>query len=228
MYRDDEMASCSCAEWTEVARLLVSVPEVEFTNTLACDTIDRHPGLFTVDTPINVDEFEELLINHPNPLFAQSVVKGLCNGFWPWADTHLGEYPDTLDESLGDPNGEKEAIFICTQRDKEIEAGRFLESFGENLLPGMYSMPIHAVPKPHSSDLRLVTNNSAGTYSLNSMIKREDICSYPLDNMMHLGEMLLKKREEFPDEKLVLYKSDISDAYQTFLCTHSGKLNKST
>ena len=75
-------------------------------------------------------------------------------------------------------------------------------------------MPIHAVPKPHSTDLRLVTNHSAGNYSLNSMIKREDICGYPLDNMTQLGEMLLKKKEEFPDEELILFKSDISDAYR--------------
>ena len=140
-------------------------------------------------------------------------MKGLHKGFWPWANTHFREYHDTLDESLGDPKGQKESKFICAQHDKEIEAGHFSESFGEKLLPGMYSMPIHAVPKPHSSDLRLVTNHSTGAFSLNSMIKREDICGYPLDNMTHLGEMLLKKREEFPDEKLVLYKSDILDAY---------------
>ena len=36
---------------------------------------------------------------------------------------------------------------------------------------------------------------------------------YPLDNMTHLGEMLLRKKEESPDEELVVFKSDISDAY---------------
>jgi hypothetical protein len=59
-----------------------------------------------------------------------------------------------------------------------------------------------------------VTNHSAGEYSLNSMIKREDICGFPLDNMTHLGEMLLRKRADFPDEELTLFKSDISDAYR--------------
>ena len=44
------------------------------------------------------------------------------------------------------------------------------------------------------------------------MIKHEDICGYPHDNMTHLGEML-KKKKDFPDEELVLFKSDISDAY---------------
>ena len=215
VYRDDELMSRSCTEWTEIAPPLASVPAVEFDNTLACSTINRHPGLFTVDTPINIDEFEGLLTNHPNPLFVHSVIKGLRNGFWPWADTHLGEYPDTLDESLPDPKDSRELDFICVQRDKEIEAGRFSSSFGDKLLPGMYSMLIHAVPKTiRSPDLRLVTNHSAGIYSLNSMIKWEDICGFPLDNMTHLGEMLLRNKELFPDEELVLFKSDISDAYR--------------
>ena len=214
LYRDDDKLSRSCSEWTEIAKPLPSVPELEYSNVLACHTIDRHPGLFTVDTPVNVDEFEGLLSSHPNRPFVNSVISGFRNGFWPWADTHTGEYPHTLDESLGDPRDPKEFVFICGQRDKEIAAGRFSESFGENLLPGMYSMPIHAVPKPHSTDLRLVTNHSAGEYSLNSMIKREDIAGFPLDNMTHLGEMLLKKREEFPNEELILFKSDISDAYR--------------
>jgi hypothetical protein len=83
VYHDDDMLSRSCAEWTEIARPLVSVPAVEFSNTLATCTIDRHRGLFTVDTPINVDEFEGLLSNHPNPLFVQSVLKGFRDGSGP-------------------------------------------------------------------------------------------------------------------------------------------------
>jgi hypothetical protein len=102
VYRDDEMVSHSSAEWTEKAKPLASVPVGEFSNTFAFRTIDKHPGLFTVDMPINIDEFEGLLTNHPNPLFVQSVVRGFRNGFWPWADTQVGEYPDLWDKSLGD------------------------------------------------------------------------------------------------------------------------------
>jgi hypothetical protein len=214
VFRDDGRASRSCADWTEIARPLASVPLLERTNHLANDTINRHPGLFTVSTPINVDNFESLLTNHPNRPFVNSVLDGLRNGFWPWADTHIGEYPDTLDESIGDPRTQSELDFICDQRDKEIKMGRFSDSFGTDLLPGMYSMPIHVVPKPHSSDFRLVTNHSAGYFSLNSMIKREDITGYPLDNMTQLGELLLKKRAESPNQKLLLFKSDISEAYR--------------
>jgi hypothetical protein len=125
-----------------------------------------------------------------------------------------GEYPDTLDESLDDPKDPIQLDFICEQRDKEIEMGRFSPSFGHDLLPGMYSMPIHVVPKPHSTNFRLVTNHSAGAYSLNSMIKRDHIAGYPLDNMTHLGEMLLRMKAEFPNDPLVLFKSDIAEAYR--------------
>jgi hypothetical protein len=170
VYRDDDMKSCSCSNWTEVARPFPSVPLAEYTNQLAISTIERHPDLFLVDTPIHISNFESLLTHHPNPPFVQSVVNGLRNGFWPWADTRVGEYPYTLDESLGDPMDQCEFDFIYEQRNKEISAGRFSESFGVDLLPGMYSMPIHAVPKPHSTYLRLVTNHSAGGFSLNSMI----------------------------------------------------------
>ena len=214
VYRDDELLSRSCADWTEIARPLASIPLSEFNNVVANNTINCHPDLFKVTTPINVDTLENLLVRHPNPPFVKSVLTGLRDGFWPWADTHIGEYPDTHDESIGDPSSQRELDFICEQRDKEIKMGRFSESFGEDLLPGMYSMPIHAVPKPHSTDLRLVTNHSAGIFSLNSMIRREDIAGYPLDNMTHLGEMLLRKKAQFPDEELILFKSDISEAYR--------------
>jgi hypothetical protein len=80
--------------------------------------------------------------------------------------------------------------------------GRFSGSFGRDLFghnpvqargvsslksPEMHASPIHVVPKPHSEKLRMVTNQSAGPYAPNSMIKRDDsIKGFPLDNMSHL------------------------------------------
>jgi hypothetical protein len=76
-------------------------------------------------------------------------------------------------------------------------------------------MPIHAVPKPGSDDLRLVTDQSAGPFSLNSMVNKDEILGYPLDNMHHLGEMLLQLRQKLgPDRKLTIFKSDIAEAYR--------------
>ena len=77
----------------------------------------------------------------------------------------------------------------------------------------MYSMPIRAVPKPGSTDLHMVTDQSAGQFSLNSMIPRDGIKGYPLDSMKHLGEELLFFRRVFGNQSLMLFKSDVSEAY---------------
>jgi hypothetical protein len=90
------------------------------------------------------------------------------------------------------PHDQKKAAFICEQCDIEIAKGRFSKAFGTDLLPGMYCMPAHAVPKPNSSDLRMVTDHSAGPFSLNSMDDYDLVMGYPLDNMTQLGEMLIR------------------------------------
>ena len=78
----------------------------------------------------------------------------------------------------------------------------------------MYSMPLHAVPKPNSEDLRLVTDHSAGPFSLNSTIDHSQVTGFPLDNMRHLGEMLLDVRKSVGNIPVTLWKSDIADAYR--------------
>ena len=185
-----EHFSCSSADWTETATPLPTIPKSELANPIVTRTINENPHLFDIVTPIFVERFEDLE-SHPNQPFVKSVCRVLREGFWPWADTHIGEYPDTLDASLPEPENPDEAQFIRDQRDHEVYMGRFSEPFGDKLLPGMYCMPIFAVPKPLSTDLRMVTDQSAGKYSLNSMIPREDIIGYPLDNLRHLGEFLL-------------------------------------
>jgi len=90
----------------------------------------------------------------------------------------------------------------------------FSESFGDELLPGMYCMPVFTMPKPHSTDLRMVMDQSAGKFSLNSMIPCEDIIGYLLDNLQHLGQFLISMHKLFPDSPCTLFKSDIAEAYQ--------------
>jgi hypothetical protein len=119
---------------------------------------------------------------------------GLREGFWPWADTLRDGFPVTHNESRPSPTNEEHATFLCDQCLKECNKDRFSSSFGLDLLPGMYSMPIHAVFKPHSTDLRLVTDHSAGPFSLNNMIDHSQVTGFPLDNVLYLGEMLLDIR----------------------------------
>ena len=78
----------------------------------------------------------------------------------------------------------------------------------------MYSTPIHAVPKPRSTKLRLVNDHSAGPFSLNSMIAREDVSGAKMDSISDLIGALLRYRRRHPDRKLVLFKSDVSAAYR--------------
>ena len=188
-------------------------PLRELSNHDVMNTICDNPHLFKIVTPINVNRFEELLKTHPNQPFVKYVCVSLREGFWPWANTQKEEYPATWDFSEHPPKTELEAGFLRDQRDVEISAGRYSESFGTDLLPGMYSTPIHAVPKPRSSKLRLVNDHSAGPYSLNSMISREDVAGAKMDSISDLIGALARFRRRHPDKTLVLFKSDVSAAY---------------
>ncbi|RDB19551.1 hypothetical protein Hypma_013363 [Hypsizygus marmoreus] len=122
-------------------------------------------------------------------------------------------YPITHDASLPPPADKHHADFLRSQQDVEIHKKRFSKSFGQHLLPSMYSMPIHAVPKTDPSDLRMVTNQSAGPFSLNSMVLHDDVAGYPLDNMRHLREILLSCHSTSSTPP-ILWKSDIAEAYR--------------
>jgi hypothetical protein len=44
--------------------------------------IHDNPTLFKIVCNINIGRFVQLLEDHPNQAFVQSVVMGLCEGFW--------------------------------------------------------------------------------------------------------------------------------------------------
>jgi len=177
-------------------------------------TIKDNPNLFKIVTPIDINKFEELLALHPNYPFVESVCRGLYGGFWPWADTQHEMYPCIIDESLGMPQKKEEVDFLWVQHDHECSRGRFLGPFGQDLLPGMHALLIHVVHKLHLEKLRMVINQSAGPFLLNSMISRGDIKDFPLDNMRHLGARLLAHHRTNPNQHLVIFKLDIAEAYQ--------------
>ncbi|KAG2742510.1 hypothetical protein P692DRAFT_201842064 [Suillus brevipes Sb2] len=174
--------------WTESAEPLPRPPLAEFSNEAALSTITSNLHLFKVSTPINVDRFENLL----------TIAR-----VWPWADTQV---PSPI------PKTEAERDFIQAQISKEETVGRYSPTFGRDLLPGMYSMPIHAVPK-EGGKFHLVTNHSAGEYSLNSMIAKEDIAGVTLDNVQDLGEAINEYRRYHPCDVLQIWKADVSEAY---------------
>ena len=186
----------------------------EFLNADAMNTIHNNPHLLKIVTPINVSKFENLLESHPNRPFVQSVCTSLREGFWPWADTRKEEYPVTWDFSERALKTKRQADFLRDQRDVEINAGRYSESFGAHLLPGMYSTPVGVIPKPRSEKMRLVNDHSAGEFSLNSMIAREDVVGAKMDSISDLIGAIVRYRRRYPDTTLILFKSDVSAAYR--------------
>jgi hypothetical protein len=113
---------------TETTLPVPRPPQSEYENEIAVKTIEENPHLFPIVTPINVDRFQELLATHPNQPYVQSVCTALREGFWPWADTHTGEYPLTHDHSRRLLNSDKERAFLREQRDHEIKMGRYSAS----------------------------------------------------------------------------------------------------
>ncbi|KAI0085718.1 hypothetical protein BDY19DRAFT_860302, partial [Irpex rosettiformis] len=140
---------------------------------LAWKTIHENPGLFRITTSINVDRFEHLLSAHPNRLLVRSVLDGFRNGFWLFAEEHES-FPIIWDVA-NPPLDARAKEFVSQYVLNEKAAGRYSPPFSSNLLPGMYAMPIHAVPKPNSDKLCLVNNHSASTFSLNNMISKDDV-----------------------------------------------------
>ncbi|THV04792.1 hypothetical protein K435DRAFT_961790 [Dendrothele bispora CBS 962.96] len=138
------------AHYTEIDEPLPRPPAEEFQGA-AWDTIKKHPHLFQTHTPIDPDKLKDLLSDHPNK----------------------SEFPETWDNSWAPLPSDSEQEFINNQCEAEVEAQRHSPAFGPDLLPGMYSTPNIAVPKPRSEALRLVANQSAGEYCQNNMIDRD-------------------------------------------------------
>ena len=182
-------------------------PPSAFTKT-SLKTISENPDLFKITCLIHVNIFERLLLHHPNPLFCQSVLTGLRDGFWPWPDKPE-EYPVTHDNSHRPLKTDERCAFLSHQVLSEQKAGRLSVPFRPDLLPGMYSPPVHTIPKPSSEKLCMVVDHSAGKYSLNSMINPKDISGVKLNRIHSLGISLRAFRAKNPDTKLIIFKSDV-------------------
>ena len=166
-------------------------------------TLARHADLFKIVTPINISTFGSLLKTHPNQQFVDSVLTGLREGFWPFANTITnpegGLYPLTHDASSSPPKNKEKRQFLIDQCNAEIGRGRFSKPFGTNLLAGQYSAPSYPVPKKEPRKL----------------IPREAILGTSLDMIGDLVNSLIQFRlENGPSVRLVLFKSDVSFAYR--------------
>ena len=211
MWTDLDLRISHAALWTEDTLLLPSVPLEEFKNMEAINTIFSNPHLFKIVTPINISCFKELLSSHPNRSFVDSVIYGLSYGFWLFAHTHHGSYPITVDDSGAPPKTSEQTEFLHKQIQTKSDANHYSAPFTPDLLPGMYSTPVLAVPR--KGKFRLCNHHSYGKFALNSMIDWDDIAGVKLDGICELGESLCLFRHQHGSKPLIVFKSDVKAAY---------------
>jgi hypothetical protein len=214
VWSDSESQGTTTASITERIPPVPGLPQNELLDVTKLNVIKNYPHLFHITTPIRVNRFHELLASHPNRPLVESVCEGLRVGFWPWAVTgYYSDVPSIVDNArLQKIRNPEHLRFMEEQRDEEIRLCRFSCAFS-TLLPGMTTIPLWVVPKPHSDKLRLVVDHSAGEFSPNSFISPDD-AGVHLDTLHALGRALIKVREQYGDVRLVLFKTDVSQAYR--------------
>ena len=200
-----------------MAKLLPRPPVAALRDDVRTKIILDHPELFKITFLIDDNTFENMLADHPNQPFIQSVLVGIHKGFWPFADTTKDRYPKTWDRSSRPLKTDDKRNFLTSQVQIEVKVGRFSPSFGTNLLPGMYSPLVHVVPKPDLDTLCLVVNHSTGDNNLNSMIACEDVSGVHLNGICLLGASIIHTKDLNPCANLIIYKSDILAAYRQLL-----------
>ena len=199
---------------SELAPPVPQPPQNKLLSKEKWDFIKSHPHLFRITTPINVDRFGSLLASHPNQTLVKSVCEGLCSGFWPWAITENLDALSIVDNAvLQKVKNQDHLNFMRNQRDEEIKLSRFSDTF-KSLLPGMMTIPLWVVPKPHADKFQLVVDHSAGNYSPNLYISPDD-ASVHLDTLHVLGKVLTRVRNQHGfNVPLVLFKTDVLQAYR--------------
>ena len=215
IWRASDTPKTVSAYSTLTAAPVPSPPKNELRNKAARRTISQKPGLFKVVSPINIKVFKKYLKTHPNQRFVKSVIRGLKNGFWPWADTSDPRFPTTYDGSgqRSPVTSKEKAKFIKQQSREEMNKGRWSKPFGRKLLPGMHSSPISAVPKSTPGKYRLIFDQSRGPHSLNSTIPKSK-AKVKLDTIHDLCSKLLAVRKKYPNRRIRLFKSDVKSAYR--------------
>lgn len=71
------------------------------------------------------------------------------------------------------------------------------------------------VPK-EGGKFRLVMNHSAGDFSLNSMIDKEDIVGITLDIVQDLGGAIREYQREHPNDILHIWKADVCQGHRHY------------
>ncbi|KAJ7731733.1 hypothetical protein B0H16DRAFT_1329111, partial [Mycena metata] len=172
------------ALYTESAPPLPSPPAHLINDPVMQASLRAMKDHIKVETPFNVDRFENLLVDHPNQPFVHSVMTGLREGFWPF---HAGEYKDELqvkgENFATDP---ADLAAIRAYRDKEISVAHWSGPLPDTeLLPGMRKSPMFVVWQKEKP--RVITDHKSS--GLNDGIpKAEGHVRY--DDMHDFGQAL--------------------------------------
>ena len=107
--------SPTTSDWTLTTKPLKGPPQSTLDDETVTKTLNEHPDLFKIVTPICIDNFEAYLTTHPNRPFIESVCRGLLEGFWPCATTPIPGYPTINNKSKQTPKDKKKAEFLRAQ-----------------------------------------------------------------------------------------------------------------
>jgi hypothetical protein len=164
---------------------------------------------FETRSTIRVNRLSHMLksLDHPNPIFVESVVLSLRDGFWP----PMKSLPDAVVELDNHGTCAMQPDKLRELRDTELAQGRFAGPFATN--PGLLVNPLGLVPKPRSDKLRLITDQSAGRPSLNDRIDK-DRCRVSYDSLHHFAPSLVGAHRRHAVEGLVVWKSDAKAAFR--------------
>ena len=192
---------------TELAEPLPSPPEDLFNNAEIQSTLLNLNQYIKVETPFNVDRFENLLADHPNQPFVRSVMKGLREGFWPFDEGEWDLESNTFRQNYSDEIQDLDAIRAF--RDKEVGLGRWSGPLpGQACWPGMKISPMFVVWQHEKP--RVITDHTGS--GLNDGIPKEE-AHVQYDDMRTFSQALHDAIECNPLREIVTYKSDIASAF---------------
>jgi hypothetical protein len=127
------------ALYTETAPLLPNPPDHLLCDLVIQGTIKQLGDHIKVEISFDVNKFESLLNDHPNPLLVQSAMWSLQEGVWPLSD---GEWKLEVEEVTKNyPIDDGDLDTLRAFRDREQSLGRWSDEVKEMLL-GMKILPM--------------------------------------------------------------------------------------
>lgn len=172
----------------------------------AAYALSQYKELFSIECPVDVAMFEFLLKDHPNKALVKSVTEGLKHGFGPMSNVPSSKTIMVPNHKVCDEFPE----LLEKARDTEVEAGHYSKGF-YTLLPGMKVSPLFLVSKKGSEKMRVCTDMSFGSPSLNDSIDKDKIkCCF--DSLISFAPYMVEMYRR--GIKLVVWKSDVQNAYR--------------